>query len=43
MCVETLVRVAAHHVKPLVIRRGLVHTFGGLGGFLAVFFLLFGL
>jgi hypothetical protein len=43
MRAETLVRAAAHHVKPLVIRGGLAHTFGSLASFLAVLFLLFGL
>lgn len=43
MRAETLVRIAAHHVvKPLVIRGGLVRTFGSLGSFLAVLFLIFG-
>jgi hypothetical protein len=41
---ENLVRVAAHHVvKPLVIRAGLVRTFGSLVSFLALLFLLGGL
>jgi hypothetical protein len=43
MRAETLVRVAAHHVKPLVIRGGLARTFGSLASFLAVLFLLGGL
>jgi riboflavin transporter FmnP len=42
MRTETLVPVATHHVKPLVIRGGLARTFGSLAGFLAVLFLLFG-
>jgi len=40
---ESLARVAAHHVKPLVIRGGLARTFGSLVSFLAVLFLFFGL
>lgn len=43
MRAETLVRAAARHVKPLVLRGGLAHTFGSLASFLAVLFLLFGL
>jgi hypothetical protein len=43
MRAETLVRVAAHDVKPLVIRGGLARTFGSLVSFLAVLFLFFGL
>ncbi len=42
MRAETLVRVAAHDVKPLVIRGGLARTFGGLATFLAAIFLLIG-
>jgi riboflavin transporter FmnP len=42
MRTETLVPVATHHVKPLVIRGGLARTFGSLASFLAVLFLLFG-
>ncbi len=42
MRAESLARVAAHHVKPLVIRGGLVRTFGSLVSFLAVLFLFFG-
>jgi len=40
MRAETFVRIAHHHVKPLVIRGGLARTFGGLASFLAVLFLL---
>jgi hypothetical protein len=36
MLAETLVRVAAHHVKPLVIHDGLSRTFASLASFLAV-------
>lgn len=43
MRAESLARVAAHHVKPLVIRGGLPRTFGSLAIFLAVLFLFFGL
>jgi riboflavin transporter FmnP len=43
MRAETLVRVAANNVKPLVIRGGLARTFGSLASFLAVLFLIFGL
>ena len=43
MRAETLVRAAAHHVRPLVIRGRLAHTFGSLASFLAVLFLLLGL
>ncbi|HXJ03756.1 MAG TPA: hypothetical protein VNH65_01570 [Candidatus Acidoferrum sp.] len=43
MRAETLVRAAPHHSKPLAIRAGLARTFGGLVGFLALLFLLFGL
>jgi hypothetical protein len=43
MRAESLVRVAAHHVKPLVIRGGLARTFRSLGTFLAALFLFFGL
>ncbi|HKN76476.1 MAG TPA: hypothetical protein VJW94_14950 [Candidatus Acidoferrum sp.] len=43
MRAETLVRVAAHDVKPLVIRGGLARTFGSLVSFLAMLFLFFGL
>lgn len=42
MRAEILVRAAVHHVKPLVLRGGLAHTFGSLAGFLALLFLLFG-
>jgi riboflavin transporter FmnP len=42
MRAETLVRVAAHDVKPLVIRGGLARTFGSLASFLAVLFLIIG-
>jgi uncharacterized BrkB/YihY/UPF0761 family membrane protein len=42
MRTETLVRVAAHHGKPLVIRAGLARTFGSLVSFLAVLFLSLG-
>ena len=43
MRAESLVHVAAHHVKPLVIRGGLARTFGSLASFLAVLFLILGL
>lgn len=43
MRAETLVRPTPHHPKPLAIRAGLARTFGGLVGFLALLFLLFGL
>jgi hypothetical protein len=43
MRAESLVPIAAHHVKPLVIRGGLARTFGSLVSFLAVLFLFFGL
>jgi len=43
MRAETLGRVGAHPVKPLVIRGGLARTFGSLASFLAVLFLIFGL
>jgi hypothetical protein len=43
MRAETFVRIAHHHVKPLVIRGGLARTFGSLASFLAVLFLLLGL
>jgi hypothetical protein len=43
MRAETLVRVAGHHVKPLVIRGGLARTFGSLASFLAALFLILGL
>ncbi len=43
MSAETFIRSAAHHAKPLVIRGGLVRTFGSLAGFLAVLFLFLGL
>jgi riboflavin transporter FmnP len=42
MRAETLVRVATHSVKPLVIRGGLARTFGSLASFVAVLFLIFG-
>jgi len=42
MRAESLARVAAHHVKPLVIRGGLARTSGSLVSFLAVLFLFFG-
>jgi hypothetical protein len=42
MRTETLVRVTAHHVKPLVIRGRLARTFGSLGSFLVGLFLIFG-
>jgi hypothetical protein len=42
MRAETLVRVAAHHPKPLVIRGGLAQTFGSLVSSLALIFLLVG-
>jgi riboflavin transporter FmnP len=43
MRAESFVRATAHHVKPLLIRGGLAHTFGSLASFLAILFLLFGL
>lgn len=43
MRIESLVREATHHAKPLVIRGGLARTFGSLVSFLAVIFLLLGL
>lgn len=43
MRAEAFVRTAAHHAKPLVIRGGLVRTFGSLVSFLALIFLLLGL
>jgi hypothetical protein len=42
MRAETPVRVAARHVKPLVIRAGLTRTFGSLASFLAVVLLILG-
>lgn len=39
---ETVVPVAVHHPKPLVIRGGLARTFGSLASFLAVLFLILG-
>jgi uncharacterized BrkB/YihY/UPF0761 family membrane protein len=42
MRAETLVRAAAHHGKPLVIRAGLARTFGSLVSFAAMLFLLLG-
>jgi hypothetical protein len=42
MRAETVVPVAVHHSKPLVIRGGLARTFGSLASFLAVLFLSFG-
>jgi riboflavin transporter FmnP len=39
---ETVVPVAVHHPKPLVIRGGLARTFGSLVSFLAVLFLILG-
>jgi len=42
MRIETLMRVAAHPVKPLVIRGGLARTFGSLASFLAAICLIFG-
>ncbi|MGH9742773.1 MAG: hypothetical protein ACRD51_10520 [Candidatus Acidiferrum sp.] len=43
MRAETLAHSAGHHGKPLVLRGGLARTFGGLGAFLALIFLLLGL
>jgi hypothetical protein len=42
MRAESLVRPAAHHPKPLVIRGSLARTFGSLASFLALIFLLLG-
>ncbi len=38
----TLVRVAHHPLKPLVIRGGLARRFGSLAGFLRALFLILG-
>ncbi|MGB2590720.1 MAG: hypothetical protein WBG02_00780 [Candidatus Acidiferrum sp.] len=42
MRTETAARAITHHDKPLVIRGGLVRTFGSLVSFLALIFLLLG-
>jgi hypothetical protein len=39
---EPLARTVTHSVKPLVIRGGVVRTFGSLATFLAMLFLLLG-